>query len=145
GDPAGVLERGDQLLARGISIDQVLSTLAQRLRDLMILSACGGASELVEMSDDARAQAAQQARRFDAAGLVHMIALCESVARSAKSSAFPRAIFDALLVRLALTEKLADVTALVSGSSATGAGNGSPASRGPARDASVGGAPAKKR
>ncbi len=113
GNPSAALERADQLLGRGISIDQALTTFAQRLRDLMVLSACGPKTELVDLADDARAAAAEQAGRFDAAGLVHMIALCESVARSAKSSAFPRAIFDALVVRLALTEKLADVSALV--------------------------------
>ena len=44
-----------------------------------------------------------------------MIALTESVQRAVKSSSTPRALFDALLVRLAMTEKLADVTAIVSG------------------------------
>jgi hypothetical protein len=42
-----------------------------------------------------------------------MIALCENIQRATKSSAVPRALLDALIVRLAMTEKLADVTALV--------------------------------
>ncbi len=60
-----------------------------------------------------------------------MIALVESVGRALKSSSAPRALFDALLVRLAMTEKLADVTALMSGD---GGASGA-----------VGSAPAKKR
>ncbi len=141
GDPAVALERADQLQGRGISIDQLLTSMAERLRDLMILSACGPTTELVELSDEARAQAAKQAARFDAAGLTHMIALCESVGRSAKSSSFPRALFDALIVRLAQAHKIADVTALLAGG---GGGGGNGARPAAARPAAVAGAPAKK-
>lgn len=109
------LKNADELLARGISIDQVLETLLDRLRDLMILASCGGDTTLVDLSEQSRQREVQLAARFDAAGLVHMIALCENVQRACKSSAVPRALFDALLVRLALTEKLADVTAVAMG------------------------------
>jgi DNA polymerase-3 subunit gamma/tau len=78
----------------------------------MVLAACGEQTDLVDLSGDWRAQATQQAARFDPAGLVHMIALVESVAARAKLSSFPRALVDAAIVRLAMTEKLADVTAL---------------------------------
>jgi DNA polymerase III subunit gamma/tau len=115
-DPAAALQRNDELLQRGISVDQLLDTLLGRLRDLMILAACGPATTLVDLSDASRESEAALAARFDAAGLVHMIALCENVQRAAKNSAVPRALLDALIVRLAMTEKLADVTALVAGS-----------------------------
>jgi hypothetical protein len=42
-----------------------------------------------------------------------MIALCESVQRAIKSSPAPRALLDACMVRLAMTEKIADVAAFV--------------------------------
>ncbi len=115
GDARGALEAADQLLGRGISIDQGIETLIDRLRDLMILASCGPDTKLVELSEATREAEVQRARRFDAAGLVHMIALCENVQRSAKNSGSPRALLDALLVRLAMTEKLADVTAVVMG------------------------------
>lgn len=115
GDPAKALTRGDDLLARGISIDQLLETLLDRLRDLMVLAACGGKTTLVDLSEQARTDEAARAGKFDAAGVVHMIALCENVQRACKNSASPRALLDALLVRLSLTEKLADVTAVISG------------------------------
>jgi DNA polymerase III subunit gamma/tau len=138
GNSGTALERTEQLLQRGISIDQLLTTLAERLRDLMMIAACGSGTELVDLSDEARTAAIEQAGRFDAAGLVHMIALCESVARSSKSSSFPRAILDALIVRLSQTEKLADVTAIVSGNGA--AGNGATITT-----RATAGAPVKKR
>jgi DNA polymerase-3 subunit gamma/tau len=37
------------------------------------------------------------------------------VQRTANMSSTPRALFDALMVRLALAEKMADVTAILSG------------------------------
>jgi DNA polymerase-3 subunit gamma/tau len=115
GDAAKSLELAAKLLEKGTSIDQVIEAMLTRLRDLMIMAACGPATKLVELSDDARKEEAARAQRFDAAGLVHMIALCENVQKAAKYSSVPRALYDALIVRLAMTEKLADVTALIAG------------------------------
>src|SRR5690606_14173932 len=82
--------RTADLLARGIAQDQLVEVLIEHLRQLMLISACGVDSELIELSDDARAAAAKQAQQFDAPGLVHMIALCENLARAGKSDANPR-------------------------------------------------------
>ncbi|MEL7473604.1 MAG: hypothetical protein AAGK04_09830, partial [Planctomycetota bacterium] len=112
GDARLALESADALLDQGVSIDQLLETLMDRLRDCMVLCACGPETELVELSGNARQSEVERSQRFDAAGLTHMIALCESVQRAVKSSPVPRALLDALVVRLAMTEKLADVTAL---------------------------------
>ena len=129
GEPGPALERAADILSRGVSIDQVLDTLLARLRDLMVLAACGPATPLVELSDAARSEEAARSERFDAAGLVHMIALCENIQRAAKNSAVPRALLDALVVRLAMTEKLADVTALMSGGGGARVAGGSGAKK----------------
>ncbi len=113
GDPATALQQTQDLLNRGTAIDQLLDTLLARLRDLMVMAACGGQTTLVDLSDAARKEEATRAAKFDAAGVVHMIALCENMQRAAKNSAVPRALLDALVVRMAMTEKLADVTAIV--------------------------------
>lgn len=144
GNPAAALARTDELLRRGVSIDQFLSSLAERFRDLMVIAACGPETDLVELTAEGREQAVAQSRRFDAAGLVHMIALCDSVARSSKSAAAPRALLDALIVRLAMTEKLADVTAVIAGA-ARAAANGAAPVTVAAGVGAGGGAPAKKR
>ncbi len=124
GDPATVLRRAGSLLSTGVSGEQVLSALLDRFRDLMVLGSCGMDTDLVELSPEARKGELERARQFDAAGLVHMIALCESVARSIKSSPAPRALLDACMVRLAMTEQIADVAAFVK---AGGSGSGAPA------------------
>ncbi|HYE60826.1 MAG TPA: DNA polymerase III subunit gamma/tau [Phycisphaerales bacterium] len=121
GDPAVALAKGADMLSRGIGIDQLLETLLHRLRDLMIIAACGPQTPLVELSDSARKDEVERAGKFDAAGLVHMIALCENVQRAAKNSAVPRALLDALLVRLAMTDKIADITAVMAGAPRNGA------------------------
>lgn len=113
GDAKAALEAADELLARGAGQQVLLEAIASRLRDLMVLCACGPETDLVDSSGDARAEDAARAERFDVASLSHMIAVCESVMRSARSSALPRALFDAAVVRLAMTERLADVTEII--------------------------------
>ena len=115
GDAGVALEKADELLARGIAPEQLIVTLVDTLRDLMALAACGPATTTVELSDEARAALNQLAQRSSVGALVHMIALCESVAQKLKAAASPRALFDALIVRLAMTEQLADITAVLSG------------------------------
>lgn len=148
---AAALGAAHQLLSTGTSVEQVLTALADRFRDLMVIHACGADTELVDLNDDARKAADRQAQRFDPAGLVHNIALCDAVARSSRTSTFPRALFDALVVRLCMAEKLADVTAIVSGT-ARAAPTLPPATSAPSRPApasppalAAGSAPAKKR
>ncbi|XAM00023.1 DNA polymerase III subunit gamma/tau [Phycisphaeraceae bacterium D3-23] len=115
GDIANTLDQTETLLASGIGQEQVIDVLVERLRQLMLIAACGADSELVELSPEARTKAAEQAKRFDAPGLVHMIALCEGLSSSGKRSSNPRALLDATMVRLALAEKMADVAALLAG------------------------------
>jgi DNA polymerase-3 subunit gamma/tau len=112
-DGKAALEAGAEILAGGASVEQALDMLAEHLHTLMILVACGEDSELVELAPDARAAAQEQARHFDAAGLVYLIALCDSVARNARGSAAARALFDAALVRMSLSEHFADVRELL--------------------------------
>jgi hypothetical protein len=64
-----------------------------------------------------------------------MIALCENVQRSAKNSATPRTLLEALIVRLSVTEKLAELTHLALSLDRVGQGAG----------ASGGGVPAPKK
>lgn len=145
GDAGEALRTAHQLLAKGVGLEQVLTGLAERFRDLMVILACGPATELVELSEEARQQAVAQAQKFDGASLSHMIALCEGASRAAKGSSFPRALGDALLVRLAMTEKVADAAAIIAAMRQQGAPIGEVRAA-PAQVAHVTtGAPPKKR
>ncbi|MEQ8845126.1 MAG: DNA polymerase III subunit gamma/tau [Phycisphaerales bacterium] len=116
GSSKDALEAGDELLGLGISPELALETLGNRLRDLMVLSVCGPDTALVELSDTARQREAERAMHFDAPGLSHMIALCETAQRVCRDSPAPRAMFDAALVRLSMAERFADLAALAEGS-----------------------------
>ena len=118
GDAGASLKAGDELLRLGISPELALETLASRLRDLMVLGVCGEQTNLVELSDAARQGEAKRASRFDAPALSHMIALCETAQRVCRESSAPRAMFDAAIVRLAMSERFADLTTLAAGGAA---------------------------
>ena len=113
GDAAATLSGGARLLSAGPSIDQALELLIEHLRQLMLIAACGDDTELVDVSGAARQAAVKQAHRFDPAGLVHMIALCDAAARNVRGSTAAGAIFDATIVRLSMSEHLADIGALL--------------------------------
>ncbi len=132
GDVKTSLETINQLVGKGTAQDQLLETLIERFHQLMLIAACGPDSELVELPEDTRAKFVEQAGRFDAAGLTYLIAMCENVQRIGKSSAAPRALLDALIVRLTMAEKIADVAALLSGE--TGGGGSVGQKKKPAAD-----------
>jgi len=114
-DPGATLKAGAELLAGGSSIEQSLESLIEHLRNLMLITSCGKDTDLVALSDHARENAIKQTENFDTAGLVHMIALCDAAALNVKHSSTARAIFDATLVRLAMSEHLADIASLLAG------------------------------
>ncbi len=118
GQPAAALQQMNEMLNRGVSPDQFIEIVIDRLRLLMLACACGVESELLELADDERQEIAAQAGRFDAPSLVYMIALLENVQRSIKSSVTGRALLDAAVIRLALSEKFADAAALLKGAPA---------------------------
>lgn len=138
GDAGKTLEAGDALVKRGSSPEQVLGVLADRFRDLMVIAACGPETELVEATGESRREAVRLAGMFDAAGLTHLIAVCDSVARACRSAPNPRTLLDAGLVRLAMSERLADVASLI-------AGRAEPVASRSAGAVLTTGAPAKKR
>ncbi len=125
-DPKAALEAGDALLAKGIAIDQVFLALVGRLRECLLLRTCGSDTGLVETQGDARDELIEQSGRFEESSIVHMIAIVENVQRTARQSLSPRALFDAVLVRLALTEHVADVAGLLRGGGGVGAPGGAP-------------------
>jgi DNA polymerase-3 subunit gamma/tau len=119
-DARAALKSGAELLNTGASVEQVLELLAEHFRTLMVLAACGDDAEFLDLTEEHREAALAQAARFDAPGLVHMIAVCDAVSRNARYSAASRALFDAAIVRLAMSEHLADIPRLLAGGSIGG-------------------------
>ena len=92
GDQSKSLAAGAALLDRGATVDQALEVLIEHLRSLLLVVSCGPDSELLELSEEGRRAAVEQARRFDAPGLVHLIALADAVAKRSRDSAAARAL-----------------------------------------------------
>ncbi|MGA1517112.1 MAG: hypothetical protein ACO396_05010 [Phycisphaerales bacterium] len=90
------------------------------MRELLVAATCGEDSELLETAADRRAALAALASNFDPAMLASMIALCDSVGRSIRSSSAPRALLDAALARLAMSGRFAEAAGLLAGGPSPG-------------------------
>ncbi|HVT80938.1 MAG TPA: DNA polymerase III subunit gamma/tau, partial [Phycisphaerae bacterium] len=111
-DAAAAITKADALLKEGMGVEQVLGELIEFLRNLMIVAACGKDTEIIEAPAETRPVYAALAAKFDAPTLVHLIALCEQTQRSMKASTMQRPLFDALIVRLALSEQFSSLREL---------------------------------
>jgi DNA polymerase-3 subunit gamma/tau len=108
GDAGGVLALSDQLAAAGLPEVQVASALVECMRELLLAkynAKAGGAGP--------SARAAELAEKFDAAAIVYNITALEKLQWSLKNSDTPRALLDAALVRLALSEHFMNVDELL--------------------------------
>jgi DNA polymerase-3 subunit gamma/tau len=108
-----VLETVDKLTNSGLSADTLVVSLADHLRNLLILRTCGPKSNLVEVPGMSIDELDKQAQRFDPVVLTQDIAILEELRRSLRSSQAGRALLDATLVRLALAEQFASVGELL--------------------------------
>ena len=102
GDARAGLQAAARLLESGSAVEQSLELMAGRFRDLLVLRTCGDASELVDLTPEARREAAAEAASFGSEELVHLIAVCEAALRAARTSSAPRTILDATVARLCL-------------------------------------------
>jgi DNA polymerase-3 subunit gamma/tau len=116
GDAAAAMTRADALLKEGMGVEGVLSELVEFLRNLMIVVTCGERTDLLDVPAEARGTFTALAGRFDAPTLVHLIALCEQTLRALKASTMHRPLFDALIVRLSLSEQFSSIRQLLAAS-----------------------------
>src|SRR5688500_6040612 len=114
GDVKSVLTRADAIISGGLSLDGLVASLIDHLRNLLILKACGLDSNLVEVPGVNQKDLLAQAEQFDAAVLSQDITILEELRRQARQSGAGRALLDATLVRLALAEQFASVGELLS-------------------------------
>ena len=114
GDVKAVLTRAEGIIAGGLSLDGLVASLVDHLRNLLILKACGPDSNLVEVPGVNTKDLVAQAERFDAGVLSQDITILEELRRQARQSGAGRALLDATLVRLALAEQFASVGELLS-------------------------------
>ena len=100
-DAAAALAAADRIFAQGATPDHWCNLMIDQIRDLLIVRTCGRDTPLAELPGAMRDRVAEQAGKFDAGALVHIITVLEELRRSVKSSGSGRALVDAAVVRLA--------------------------------------------
>ncbi len=106
GDPATALRSAEILVQQGIALDQVIESLIENFRGLMLQVTCGPDTDLLDWPKAQRDAMGERAMRGRADMFAHAVAVLEAVARQASLAASSRAIFDAAIVRLALSSAL---------------------------------------
>ncbi|MHC4533765.1 MAG: DNA polymerase III subunit gamma/tau [Planctomycetota bacterium] len=113
-DPAGTLAAIEDLISTGISEAQVVDSLIDYMRDLMVVKSTGADSELVILTDQQRKRAGELAEKFDVAALVYNISTLEKLRWTIKNSDTSRALLEASMLRFALSEHFMNVDELLS-------------------------------
>src|SRR6185312_13067716 len=127
GDVKSTLAQADAILTGGLSVDSLIGSLTDHLRNLLILRTCGPDSTLVEVPGLEMKDLVAQANQFDAVTLSQDITILEELRRNIRQSQAGRALLDATLVRLALADQFSAIGTLlteVDGNASPGADSG---------------------
>ncbi len=125
GDVKATLGQASSLIDSGLSVDSLLGALVDHLRNLLIIRTCGPDSELVEAPGLAMKDLTSQTERFDPIALTQDITILEELRRQIRQSQAGRALLDATLVRMALSDQFSSIGELLSRLDG-GAGPGEP-------------------
>ena len=112
-DAGAVLTGLDELLAAGQTAVELLDALIDIMRDILVLKAAGSDSQLVLVTAQQRQTLNSLAEQFDAPALVYNITTLEKLRWTIKNSESPRALLEAAMIRLALSEHFLSVPALL--------------------------------
>ncbi|MBC03950.1 MAG: DNA polymerase III, subunit gamma and tau [Phycisphaerae bacterium] len=115
GDVAGALRATAGLLGEGLPAERVLDGFAERFRQLLVAATCGADPEVLETAEDEAEALRTEAEGYDPAQLVHLVALCDAAAQRVRMSTVPRAIVDAVVARMAMSERYRDAATLLAG------------------------------
>ena len=113
GDSAAALGALAGVLQSGVTLDSIVTALGGVYRNMMLVSTCGGDSDLVELPEMQLKAVAELARRFSTPTLVHGLGLIQSAGRNMRGSSIARGLLEATLVRLAESEKFIDPESIV--------------------------------
>ena len=112
-DPAAALAGLNDLLSGGLTLESGVEAVGEMFRNMMLLTACGGQTELVELPESQKKAVAELARKFTLPVLVQGVSLWQATARNLRGLSNGRALVEAALVRLAAADKFVDVASLI--------------------------------
>ena len=114
GDAGESLAVMDELLVGGQSAVQIVVSAIDYMRDLMVLKCDADATELLVVMPDGRQDACRLAEKFDMPGLIYNITTLEKLCWAVRNTDNPRALLEAAMLRLTLSEHFLDVNELLS-------------------------------
>jgi DNA polymerase-3 subunit gamma/tau len=113
GDVKATLSQAEQIISSGQSVDVLVSSLSDHLRNLLIARVCGQDSALIDLPGIGESELAAQAGKFEPAALSQDITILEELRRNLRQSQTARALLDAILARLALSEQFTAISELL--------------------------------
>jgi len=113
-DAAETLGAVEDLISTGLGEVQIVDSLIDYMRDLMVVKSTGTDSKLVILTEQQRKRAGELAEKFDIAALIYNIAALEKLRWTVKNSDTSRALLEASLLRFALSEHFLNVDELLS-------------------------------
>jgi DNA polymerase-3 subunit gamma/tau len=111
-DPAQTLKAIETLLNQGQSASQIAESLVEMFRDMMVLKTAGADSDILLLSCASAAALNQLAQTFDIPWLVFAITTLERLRGTLRNSETARALLEATLLRLAMSEHFISLDAL---------------------------------
>jgi DNA polymerase-3 subunit gamma/tau len=131
-DAAAALVCLDALLNSGLSCIGVLDSLVESFRDMMVLKASAGSGEsLVILTQAEKDALLREACVFDIPALVYNVTLLEKLRWPVKNSDNPRALLEAAILRLALSEHFMSIQDLLGDKSTAADSTGNSSRRRP--------------
>ncbi len=115
GDAAGTLEVTNELLNSGLSEIQITDALVDFMRDVMVAKSAGADSEILILTAGQREAITELSEKYDVPALIYNITALEKTRWGLKSSETARALLEALLLRLAMSEHFLNVEQLLGG------------------------------
>lgn len=112
-DAPAVLEAVNDLLNEGLSAVQLVELVLEVVRDMMIIKAVQAKSELVILTEAQRKKLDVIAQKFDISALVYDVTVLEKLRWPIKNSDNPRALLEASLLRLTLSEHFTNIAQLL--------------------------------
>ena len=113
GDSAGAIGGLAEILSTGATLPSVAGSLVAMFRNIMLAATCGADSELIETTESSRKQIVESAGAFSVPSIVHAVGALQKLHQELKRSSLPRPLFEAILVRLAESEKFIDPASLL--------------------------------
>jgi DNA polymerase-3 subunit gamma/tau len=104
GDGAKVLDAVQTLIENGQSPVQVCDLLIENMRDLMVFSCAGPDSKVLVLTAEEKEQLSGIVQGFDVPALIYNITALEKLRWTLRNSETSRALLEALVLRLALSE-----------------------------------------